>query len=167
MAVTIAEANYPEFEGSTGVSGKRIVLYVNYGTGATDSSPVWTKVGGMENLTFTPTVDVQTVQTKDNGMWATGAVSGKSFEISADLIMLRGDLGQNVIKNFIYNDTITTAKNALQFAKVDLDTNEYDVFKAIPTSFEETSEAENYVSYSFSATGVGAPEHKVNFAAAA
>lgn len=166
MAVTITAANYPAFEGATGVSGKRIALYVNYGESASAETPKWTLIGGCENLTFTPTVDVQTKQTKDDGMWSTGAVSGKSFEVSADLLMKRDDVGQKAIEKFIYDDEITTAKNALQFAKVDLDTKAYLVFKAIPTDFEETSESDGLVEYSFKATGVGKPEEKTDFAVA-
>lgn len=163
MAVTIAADNYPAFTGDTGVSGKRIALYVNYGTGATAEAPVWVLVGGSEALKFTPTVDVQTKQTKDSGMWAEGAVSGKSFEVSDTLLMKRDNVGQKVIEKFIYDDDITTAKCALQFAKVDLDTKEYKVFEAIPTSFEETSESDGLVEYAFKATGVGKPEDKTGF----
>lgn len=165
MAVTISAEKYPEFAGATGFSGKRIVLYVNYGTGATASAPVWALIGGCESLTFSPSVNVETVSTKDNGMWDTGAVTGKSFEVSADLLALRDNEGQLAIKEFIMKDDITTAKNALQFAKVDLDTKEYVVFTAIPTEFEESAEADGYVEISFSATGVGAPEEKTGFTA--
>lgn len=162
--VTIAAENYPAFAGATGISGKTVVLYVNYGTGATEAVPVWTLVGGLENLKTTPTVDVQTTQTKDSGLWAEGAVSGKSMEISADILAKRDSVGQEAIKAFVFNDDITLAKNALHFARVDKDTKEYLEFKAIPTEFEETAEADGLVEYAFKATVVGKPEQKTGFA---
>ena len=44
MAVTIAKEKYPAFTGEVGVSGKRIILYINYGTGASEASPKWIKL---------------------------------------------------------------------------------------------------------------------------
>ena len=65
MAVTISAANLPQFDGATGVPGKRRVLYVNYGVGATEKKPVWVLVGGAEDFTMSPTVNTQSKTTKD------------------------------------------------------------------------------------------------------
>lgn len=110
VAITIAKEQYPEFAGAAGTSGKRFMLYLNYGEGATAESPKWVKLGGSESLQFTPTVDVQTKQTKDSGMWAEGAVTGKSFEVSDTVLMKRGDTAQKAIEAFIYDDEITAER---------------------------------------------------------
>lgn len=163
MAVTITKDNYPEFDGSAGISGKRYVLYVNYGKSATGSAPVWTRVGGCEDLTFTPTVDVQTKQTKDSGAWATSSVSGKSFQVTSKILASADDQGQKVIENFIYDDDVSNEKKSLQFARVNLDDKTYRVFNAIPTGFEETSASDDLVEYSFTGTGTGKPEDKTGW----
>lgn len=163
MAVTITKDNYPEFDGTAGISGKRYVLYVNYGTSATGTTPKWVRVGGCEDLTFTPTVDVQTKQTKDSGMWATSSVSGKSFQVTSTILASADDQGQKVIENFIYDDDISNEKKSLQFARVNLDDKSYRVFNAIPTGFEETSKSDDLVEYSFTGTCTGKPEDKTGF----
>ena len=163
MAITIAKEQYSEFAGAAGTSGKRFMLYLNYGEGATAESPKWVKLGGSESLQFTPTVDVQTKQTKDSGMWAEGAVTGKSFEVSDTVLMKRGDTAQKAIEAFIYDDEITAEKKALQFARVDLDTKEYRVFTCIPTSWAEKSASDGMVEYDFKATGTGQPVDKTGF----
>ena len=143
MAITIAKEQYPEFAGAAGTSGKRFMLYLNYGEGAT--------------------VEVQTKQTKDSGMWAEGAVTGKSFEVSDTVLMKRGDTAQKAIEAFIYDDEITAEKKALQFARVDLDTKEYRVFTCIPTSWTEKSASDGMIEYDFKATGTGQPVDKTGF----
>lgn len=52
MAITIAKENYPSFASGVGVSGKRQVLYVNYGEGATKDKPVWTLLGDLKPIPF-------------------------------------------------------------------------------------------------------------------
>lgn len=89
MAITIAKENYPSFASGVGVSGKRQVLYVNYGEGATKDKPVWTLLGGLETNTLSISADTSTVQTKESGYWADGTVTNKSYELSADVIMKR------------------------------------------------------------------------------
>ncbi len=162
MSVTITAENLPQFDGATGISGKKRLLYVNYGTGATAKTPKWTLVGGAEDFTMSPTVNTQSKTTKDSGGWSIAAPTGKSFEISSKLVAIANDVGQNVLKSFVYDDKCTD-KNALQFAYVDTDSKEYMQFTAVVTSFEETSAAEDLVEYSMKATGTGKPETKTGF----
>lgn len=162
MAVTISAANLPQFDGATGVPGKRRVLYVNYGVGATEKKPVWVLVGRAEDFTMSPTVNTQSKTTKDSGGWETSAATTRKFEVSSKLVAKVDDEGQKVLEAFVYDDDCN-AKNALQFAYVDLDTKNYKEFKAIPTSFEETSSADDLVESSFKATGTGKVELKNGF----
>lgn len=164
MSVTITPENLPQFDSAVGIPGKKRLLYVNYGTGATAATPNWTLIGGAEDFTMSPTVNTQSKTTKDSGNWSIAAPTGKSFEISSKLVAIAGDVGQNVLKSFIYDDKCTD-KNALQFAYVDVDSKDYMQFAAIPTGFEETSSAADLVEYSFKATGTGKPETKTGFTA--
>lgn len=163
MAVTIAKEKYPAFTGEVGVSGKRIILYINYGTGASEASPKWIKLGGLTSNTHSVSAEVKTAQTKDTGYWADGVVTSKTHELDAEVVMRRDNEAQKVIEEFLYDDAITAEKGALQFAVVDLDTKEYIVGKYVPTSWEKTADGEDVVSYSLKATGVGAPVKKTGF----
>lgn len=163
MAIDIAKENYPAFAESTGVSGKREVLYINYGEGATKETPKWVMVGGLETHTFSVSADSSTVQTKETGYWADGAVTNKSYELSADVILKRADVGQQVIEEFLLDDDITAEKGALNIAIVDLDTKDYLSLVVIPKSWETTADSQDMIKKKLSATGVGKPERKTGF----
>lgn len=163
MAITIAKENYPAFSDKTGVSGKRQVLYINYGEGATKEAPKWVLVGGLETHTLSISADSSTTQTKESGYWADGTVTNKSYELSADVIMKRSDVGQQAIEEFLLNDDITAEKGALNIAIVDLDTKEYLSLVVVPKSWETTADSQDMIKKKLSATGVGAPEKGTDF----
>ncbi len=98
MAVTISADNYPAFTGATGVSGKSLVMYLNYGTGATAANPVWTLLGGLTSNSLSFSAEASSQQTKDSGMWPNAAITSKSFEVSAEVIMLRDNEAQEAVE---------------------------------------------------------------------
>ncbi len=157
MSVTIAKAKYPEFAAEAGISGKRLVMFVNYGSGATAENPVWELVGGLTSSTFSISAEASSQQTKDTGYWPVSAITSKSYEVSAEVIMLRDNVAQEAIEAFMVDDEITAEKQLLNIAIVDLDTKEYYNLKVAPTSWETTAESEDMISKSFAATGSGAP----------
>lgn len=163
MAITIAKENYPAFSENTGVSGKRQVLYINYGEGATKEKPKWVLVGGLETHTLSISADSSTTQTKESGYWADGTVTNKSYELSADVIMKRADVGQQAIEEFLMDDDITAEKGALNIAIVDLDTKDYLSLIVVPKSWETTADSQDMIKKKLSATGVGKPERKTDF----
>ena len=165
MAITITKDNYPALANGTGISGKRVVLYLNYGATATAEAPKWELVGGLKSHTLSISAEVNTQQTKESGYWAKGALISKSAELSAEVVMERDDTAQAAIEAFMLDDDITAAKNALMFAIVDLDTKEYVQLWAIPTSWEISADGEDMVMKSLSATVVGNPEKKTEFTA--
>lgn len=165
MAITITKENYPALANGTGISGKRVVLYLNYGATATAEAPKWELVGGLKSHTLSISAEVNTQQTKESGYWAKGALISKSAELSAEVVMERDDTAQAAIEAFMLDDDITAAKNALMFAIVDLDTKEYVQLWAIPTSWEISADGEDMVMKSLSATVVGNPEKKTEFTA--
>ena len=165
MAITITKENYPALANGTGISGKRVVLYLNYGSSATAEAPVWSLIGGLKSHTLSISAEVNTQQTKESGYWAKGALISKSAELSAEVVMERDDAGQEAIEAFMMDDDITAAKNALMFAIVDLDTKDYVQLWAIPTSWEISADGEDMVMKSLSATVVGTPEKKTAFSA--
>lgn len=163
MAVTISEDKYPAFTSDTGVSGKRKVIYLNYGTAATEAKPVWSLLGGITSQTVNWGASVSTQNTKDTGYWASGAVTGKTCELTCDVMFKRDNEAQAAIENFLLDDATTADKGALMFAFVDLDTKDYTVVKMIPTKWTEKAEAKDVITKSLTATGVGAPKVSTGF----
>lgn len=157
MSVTIAKAKYPEFAAEAGISGKRLVMFVNYGSGATAENPVWELVGGLTSGSFSISAEASSQQTKDTGYWPVSAITSKSYEVNAEVIMLRDNVAQEAIEAFMVDDEITAEKQLLNIAIVDLDTKEYYNLKVAPSSWEITAESEDMITKSFTATGSGAP----------
>ncbi len=163
MSVTIAKAKYPEFAAETGISGKRLVMFVNYGTGATKDNPVWNLVGGLTSNSLALSAEATSTQTKDKGYWPISAITSKSYEVNAEVIMMRDNVAQEAIEAFMVDDEITAEKQLLHIALVDLDTLEYYDLKVAPTSWEITAESEDMITKAFTASGSGAPEKKTGF----
>ena len=163
MAVTISAAKYPEYSAGTGISGKRLVMYLNYGTDATAVSPVWALVGGVTSNSLSFSAEATSQQTKESGMWPNAAITSKSYEVSAEIIMLRDNEAQEAIEQFMINDAISNAKKLLNIAIVDLDSKEYYDLTVAPTAWEITAEAEDMITKSLTATGSGAPAKKTGF----
>ena len=163
MSITIAKEKYPAYAAAAGVSGKRLVMFVNYGSGASAQNPVWTLLGGCTSNALSLSAEASSQQTKDTGYWPITAITSKSFEVSADVIMMRDNEAQAAIEEFLLDDDITAEKGLLNIAIVDLDTLEWYDLKVAPTSWEITAESEDMVTKSFAATGSGAPEKKTGF----
>lgn len=160
---TIAKANYPARTASQGVPGKDFIAFVNYGENATALAPKWNMLGGTNNDNLGISAEVSTQQTKESGYWQEGAVSGKSGEYSAEMVVLRNNLAQQVIEEFLYDDEITSEKGALHMALVDKVSKDYTEFWAIPTSWELAAESGDLATYNLTATIVGTPEKKAGF----
>lgn len=166
MSIEIAKANYPSFNADAGVSGKRIVAYVSYGSDgspATKEAPVWNLVGGVTSITQSLSTNTSDANTRDQKYWSESIVVSKQLTISMDLILKRGSVGQQVLDFFCYDDDTTAEKQALDLAIVDLDTKEYTRMQAVPSSWEMTADSEDFVQYSLSATCTGQPTKEKNF----
>lgn len=163
MSVTISKEKYPALGGTTGTSGKRIALYLNYGTSASVESPVWVMVGGCTSHSLNISAEVTTASTKEQGYWNDGVVTSKSAELSCECIMKKDNEAQEAIEAFVMQDDITAEKGALNFALVNLDDKTYVSMWAIPNSWEITADSEDLVTKSLTATVVGVPEQKTGF----
>lgn len=164
MSVTISADKYPALSASAaGISGKRQVIYINYGTSATADSPVWTLLGGLTSNSLTISADVATAQTKSTGYWASGSVTSKQMELSAEVIMLAENEAQLAIEKFLLDNDITAAKKALQVAVVDLDSTNYLKLWIIPSSWEISASSDDMITKSLTATVVGAPVEATGF----
>lgn len=163
MSVSIVQNNYPAFSNNAGVSGKRIVAFISYGASATSQNPVWNLVGGLTSLTQSLSTSTSDANTRDNGYYSESVITSKQLTISLDLIAKRDALALAVIDSFCYDDAITSSKQALDLAIVDLDTLEYTRMQVVPTSWEMTADSEDMVKYSLSATCTGNPTKATSF----
>lgn len=164
MAITISAENYPALGATAGIAGKRAnVVYVNYGASASATAPKWVLLGGLINSSISYSAEVNQANTKETNYWSSGVIVGKSAEISMEIMAKRDDSGQKVFEKFMVDDSITSAKQALNVALVDLDDKTYTSMWICPSSWEVTADAEDFVQISCSATVIGAPEQKTNF----
>ena len=130
---------------------------------ATAQAPVWTQIGGLTDNSLSFSAEASAQQTKDSGMWPNAAITSKSYEVNAEVIMLRDNEAQEAIEQFMVDDDISNAKKLLNIAIVDLDSKEYYDLTVAPTAWEITAESEDMITKSFTATGSGAPEKKTGF----
>lgn len=164
MATTIVKDNFPELNAvDVGKSGKRIGAYLNYGAGASYASPKWALFGGVTSSELSLSTEVNTVQTKDSGMWQEGSIVGKSAEVALEYLYKAGNIAQEAVKSFVYDDEISNLKHALDVAIVDEDTLEYTRVWVIPNSLQSTAAADDMVKDSLSATVVGVPIRATDF----
>ena len=161
--LNISKSKYPAFATETGVSGKRLVMFINYGTGATEANPVWTMVGGCTTNSLALAAETSSQPIKEAGFWPITVITSKSYEVNTDLIMLRDSEGQEAIEQFMLDDAITAEKQLLHIALVDLDSKDYYELKVAPTAWEITAESEEMITKTFAAAGSGAPQKKTGF----
>ena len=163
MTVSIVKANYPARPGSQGVAGKDFLAFINYGAGATEANPVWTLLGGTDSDTLGLANEINTKQTKSSGYWQEGRVSGKSGNYATNMTVLKDNVAQAAIEEFMINDEVTDEKGALHMALVNNLTKEYKEFWFIPESWELTAESGDLAEYALSGQLVGAPVKKTGF----
>lgn len=163
MSITIAKDNYPAFNLNAGISGKRIVAFINYGQSASKDSPKWNLIGGLTSISQSLSTSTSSANTRDNGYWSESIITNKQLEVSLDIVAKRGNETLAIVDSFCYDDDITSSKVALDLAIVDLDTKDYTRMQVVPSSWEMTADSEDFVQYSLSATCTGEPTKESNF----
>lgn len=159
MAIIIEKSKYPSFAASVGQSGKRWLIYLNYGVNATGQNPVWTMLGGIVSNSVNFKADVTTNNTKDTGLWQEGVVTSKSGEVSAEVTFKADNVAQAAIEEFMINDEITNEKKMLDIAVVNLDESEYFRLKIVPSAWNLVANSGDMVTKSLTATINGKPEY--------
>lgn len=80
--------------------GKNILVFLNYGEGATEESPVWALVGGQRDASYTDSADEIDVTDKNSDGYGDAEPGTKTIELSLELIVKTSD------------DTITQLREA-------------------------------------------------------
>ena len=73
------------------VLGRNVLVFLNYGEGATESVPVWTLVGGQKTADFSSSADDIDVSDKVSGGYGETAAGIKNTELEMELLVKSGD----------------------------------------------------------------------------
>lgn len=84
------------------VSGTDIYVKVNTGT---EGSPVWTKVGGQKDASFSRSAETVDETDKDSAGWKENAQGHKSWNIDFDMFLIEDDSGFIEIEDSYDNGT--------------------------------------------------------------
>lgn len=71
--------------------GKEVLVYLNYGEGATEAKPVWTQVGGQTTADYDMSADSIDATNKTSGGWGETYAGNKSTELSLEGIVCKSD----------------------------------------------------------------------------
>ena len=136
MAVTISAAKYPEYSAGTGISGKRLVMYLNYGTDATAVSPVWALVGGVTSNSLSFSAEATSQQTKESEMMAVGKQKCERMKDGGSSVeFVYGNAQQMPFPDEQF-DAVTCAYGVRNFA--DLDAGLQEMYRVMKTGGELT-----------------------------
>ena len=93
--------------------GKNVLLYINYGDGATESAPVWCLVGGQRNANLSMTADDIDASNKSSGGWGENYAGIKRTEMAFDGIINKNDDGYGAMKDaFIKGEAVDICRYA-------------------------------------------------------
>lgn len=114
MAVNLE--NYPSYSShSSAIPGKLFLLYVNYGEGATETSPKWVLLGGLRDNPITIESDSIDASNKSSGGWGESLSGVNSWSSSCELVIKQDDTGYDVLESWKFNQDFQSAKPALNF----------------------------------------------------
>ena len=79
--------------------GKDVLVYINYGEGATEAAPVWALIGGQTSASFSMSADSIDASNKTSGGWGENYAGLKSTELSMEGIICASDEGYAALKD--------------------------------------------------------------------
>jgi TP901-1 family phage major tail protein len=130
--------------------GKNVLVFLNYGDGATYASPVWALIGGQRNAGLSASADEIDLSDKTSGGWGETEQGIKSTEISLEGLLMTGDAAVKELKNaFIAGEAV----DILRWAKDGTsDRNWYSI-----TEFSDDAPHDDGVTLTVTLKGMGEP----------
>lgn len=130
--------------------GKQVLLYINFGEGATFENPVWTLIGGQKTANFSMSADDIDASNKASGGWGEKYAGIKSTEISLDGIICNGDEGYGALKDaFIKDEAVDICRYATDGTA---ERNWYSI-----TELSDETPHDDMATFSITLTGQGEP----------
>lgn len=162
--MAVIQDNYPDYtESSVAVLGKLFLCYVNYGEGASATSPKWVLLGGSRNNPLTIESDSIDCSSKSSTSFGEHLPGMTSWSSDAEMVLRTDDLGFQVLENWKLNQDLQIAKPALNFAFVNTATKDYYTGWATITSLELDTSYDDVVTATISLEGSGAIVRKSNW----
>ncbi|WP_418695809.1 phage tail tube protein [Acidaminococcus intestini] len=139
-------ANYQKLE------GKYVLVYLNYGEGATEESPKWALVGGQKSGNLDMSADSIDASDKTSGGWGEKYPGIKSTELSIEGNILGGDEAYQALKEaFIAGEPVDICRYDSKNKKADR--NWYSI-----TELGDETPHDDVATFSLKLEGIGAPK---------
>lgn len=71
--------------------GKNVLLFLNYGEGATESAPVWALIGGQRSADYSSSAEEIDTTDKTSGGYGDSEPGLKTVELTTEIIVKKGD----------------------------------------------------------------------------
>jgi len=136
--------------GEDKLRGKNVLLYINFGEGATEDAPVWALIGGQQTANFSMSADDIDASNKASGGWGEKYAGIKSTELSLEGIICNGDEGYAALKDaFIKDESVDICRYATDGTA---ERNWYSI-----TELSDETPHDDMATFSITLTGIGAP----------
>lgn len=138
------------------VTGKDVLLYINYGEGATEELPKWQLIGGQTTADLSMSADSIDASNKTSGGWGENYAGIKSTELSLECVLCKADEGYAALKDaFVKSEPVDICR----FCAVDktADRNWYNI-----TELSDSTPHDDMVTVSITLEGIGAPSFYSN-----
>lgn len=130
--------------------GKNVLVYINYGEGATEASPVWCLIGGQRGASLSMTADSIDATNKASGGWGETYAGIKGTELSFDGIINKSDPGYAALKDaFVKGEAVDLCRYATDGTA---DRNWYNI-----TDLSDQTPHDDMATFSMTAGGIGKP----------
>lgn len=130
--------------------GKNVLVYINFGEGATEASPVWTLIGGQRSASLSMTADDIDASNKASSGWGETYAGTKSTELSMDGIINTADEGYAALKDaFVKGEAVDLCRYATDGTA---DRNWYNI-----SELSDETPHDDMATFSMTAGGVGKP----------
>ena len=131
--------------------GKNVLVYINFGESATESSPKWTLIGGQRSASLSMTADDIDATNKASDGWGETYAGLKSTELSMDGIINKNDEGYAALKDaFVKGEAVDLCRYATDGTA---DRNWYNI-----TELSDETPHDDMATFSMTAGGVGKPK---------
>ena len=131
--------------------GKNVLVYINFGEGATEAAPVWTLIGGQRSASLSMTADDIDASNKASSGWGETYAGTRSTELSMDGIINKQDEGYAALKDaFVKGEAVDLCRYATDGTA---DRNWYNI-----TELSDETPHDDMATFSLTAGGAGKPK---------
>lgn len=161
MAYT--KENYPVYEGSTAIAGKKFLLYVEMIDGSTSK---WELIGGQRDTGLEISAESIDATNKGSDGWGESIPGMKSWTSSPTLVCKTVNVAKDFLEDWVFSDDIQNDRPALHFAFVNSVTKDYYDSYGTVGNYSIEASYDDVMTVSMDIAGVCALTRRTNFDAA-